>query len=203
MTALQNIVNGQSVPRFNIQFGAYAAFMSFFGLAQLEEASNDFYGICNYASAMVLEVVAPSATQLSADDLTVRFLWSNGTAATNGLKAYPLFGGSDTTISWNDFKTGMNKFAIADTQDWCTTCGNTDGSCASNSTDSSSPSTQSSSKSSNITKPVAGVIGALVTLGVILGIEALVMLLGGLRLVKKSTLAHGATGAAAAGGIKA
>ncbi|KAL7909424.1 histidine phosphatase superfamily [Trichoderma velutinum] len=188
MTALQPIVDGKSAPRFNIQFGAYGAFMAFFGLAQLPAASNDFYGICNYASSMAIELVAPSSTQTSADDLTVRFLWSNGTAAANGLKEYPLFGQKETTLSWNDFKTGMDKFAIADTQDWCQICGNTDGSCAANSTASSTPAAKSSDNS-NITKPVAGVIGALVTLGVILGLEALVILLGGLRLVKKSTLA--------------
>ncbi|KAL7936093.1 histidine phosphatase superfamily [Trichoderma chlorosporum] len=200
MTALQPIVDGQTGPRFNIQFGAYGAFMSFFGLAQLPAASPDFFGICDYASAMVIEVVAPSATQTSADDLTVRFLWSNGTAADSGLKQYPLFGQQQTNLSWNDFKTGMNKFAIADTQGWCQICGNTEGSCAANTTASSSPSTQAPSHS-NITKPVAGVIGALVTLGVILGLEALVMLLGGLRLVKKSTLARGA--APTEGAVKA
>lgn len=203
MTALQSIVDGKSVPRFNIQFGAYGAFMAFFGLAQLPAASNEFYGICNYASSMVLELVAPSATQVSPDDLTVRFLWSNGTAATQGLKAYPLFGQTETTLSWNDFKTGMNKFAIADTQDWCQICGNTDGSCAANSTDSSTPSAQSSDKGSSISRPVAGVIGALVTLGVILGLEALIILLGGLRLVKKSTLARGTGAAAGEAGVKA
>ncbi|KAL7927865.1 histidine phosphatase superfamily [Trichoderma austrokoningii] len=197
VTALQGVADGKAVPKFNIQFGAYGAFMSFFGLAQLPAASNDFYGICNYASAMVLELVAPSATQLSEDDLTVRFLWSNGTAAeTGGLKAYPLFGQKDTSISWSDFKTGINKFAIANTSDWCSTCGNTDGSCASNTT--ASASSEKSTHHSNITRPVAGVIGALVTLGVILLVEALVMLLGGLRLVKKSTLAGARTAAAPA-----
>ncbi|RFU79523.1 histidine acid phosphatase [Trichoderma arundinaceum] len=203
LTALQSIVDGKSTPRFNIQFGAYGAFMAFFGLAQLPAASKDFYGICNYASSMAIELIAPSATQLQPEDLTVRFLWSNGTAADGGLTAYPLFGQKETTISWSDFKDGMNKFAIADTKDWCQTCGNTDGACASNSTDSSSSASTQSSDNSNISKPVAGVIGALVTLGVILGLEALVMLLGGLRLVKKSTLTRGAAGLAAADASKA
>ncbi|PTB64466.1 phosphoglycerate mutase-like protein [Trichoderma citrinoviride] len=203
LTALQAIVDKpSSAPKFNVQFGAYAAFMAFFGLAQLPAASSDFYGICDYASSMALELVAPSADRTSADDLSVRFLWSNGTAAAHGLKAYPLFGQNETSISWNDFKAGIGKFAVADTKDWCTVCGNTDGSCAANSTDASSPSSQSSddgSKGGNgISRAVAGVIGAMVTLGVILGLEALVLLLGGLRVVKKSTLA-GAAGAGGAG----
>ncbi|KAK1240808.1 hypothetical protein MKX07_006241 [Trichoderma sp. CBMAI-0711] len=215
LTALEAIAepssssSSSSAPRINVQFGAYGAFMAFFGLAQLPAASTDFYGICDYASSMALELVAPSPDRTSPDDLSVRFLWSNGTAAAHGLKEYPLFGQEkQTTLSWNDFKAGMNKFAVASTQDWCSVCGNTDGACA-NSTDASgSPSAQSSSSDkgsgSGISRPVAGVIGALVTLGVILGVEALVLLLGGLRLVKKSTLAGGA-GAGGAGetGVKA
>ncbi|KAL6868640.1 histidine phosphatase superfamily [Trichoderma novae-zelandiae] len=196
VTALQAVVDGKAAaPRFNVQFGAYGAFMAFFGLAQLPAASADFYGICDYASSMAVELVAPSADRTSADDLTVRFLWANGTAAAHGLKAYPLFGQKETSLGWNDFKAGMDKFAVADTQDWCRVCGNTDGTCAANSTDASTPSAQSSDDKGgggSITKPVAGVIGALVTLGVILGLEALVMLLGGLRLVKKSALVRGA-----------
>lgn len=39
---------------------------------------------------------------------------------------------------------------------------------------------------------MAGVIGAMVTLGVILGVEALILLLGGLRLVSKKRLHQGA-----------
>ncbi|PTB81327.1 phosphoglycerate mutase-like protein, partial [Trichoderma longibrachiatum ATCC 18648] len=199
LTALQSIAESSkpSSPRINVQFGAYGAFMAFFGLAQLPAASNDFYGICDYASSMALELVAPSPDKTSPDDLSVRFLWSNGTAGEHGLKEYPLFGQKQTTLSWNDFKAGISKFAVASTQDWCTVCGNTDGTCAANATDSSSPSAQSDDHhegGSGISRPVAGVIGALVTLGVILGLEALVLLLGGLRLVKKSTLA-GAAGA--------
>ncbi|KAH0499192.1 hypothetical protein TgHK011_006398 [Trichoderma gracile] len=201
LTALEAIADAKpSSPRINVQFGAYGAFMAFFGLAQLPAASSDFYGICDYASSMAIELVAPSADRTSPDDLSVRFLWSNGTAAAHGLKEYPLFGQKQTTLSWNDFKAGMNEFAVASTQDWCKVCGNTDGTCAANSTDASNPAAQSSDDKggSGISRPVAGVIGALVTLGVILGVEGLVLLLGGLRLVKKSTLAGGA-GAGGAG----
>ncbi|KAK5990546.1 hypothetical protein PT974_08815 [Cladobotryum mycophilum] len=203
LDSLQDVANGKaSAPRFNIQFGAYGTFMSFFGLAQLPAASNDFYGICDYASSMVFELVAPTATGYKADDLSVRFYFSNGTAGEDGLKQFPLFGQDKTTLSWNDFKTSMNKFAIADTKHWCQVCGNTDGACASSTPSSGgSASTKSSSSRNSVTKPVAGVIGALVTLVVVLGIQAAVLLLGGLRLVKKSTLAGGTnTGAA---GVKA
>lgn len=106
-------------------------------------------------------------------------------------------------MKWNDFKTSMMDFAIEDDQHWCSLCGNTDGACASNSTSSDNGSSSSSSSGGGgggVSKPVAGVIGALVTLVVILGIEAIIMLLGGLRLVKKS--ARGQNGSTA-GGVKA
>lgn len=87
----------------------------------------------------------------------------------------------------------MNKFAIGDQATWCSKCGNSTGVCASaTSTSTSASSTATAGSSSGnggaISKAVAGVIGAMVTLAVILGIEALIMLLGGLRLVNKKRL---------------
>lgn len=66
---------------------------------------------------------------------------------------------------------------------------------------SASPTTISSSGS--ISKAVAGVIGAMATLAVILGVEGLILLVGGLRLVSKSSLAaSGAATQGAATGVK-
>ncbi|KAH6998181.1 histidine phosphatase superfamily [Ilyonectria sp. MPI-CAGE-AT-0026] len=191
-------------PKLNIQFGAYGTFMAFFGLAKLYKAHTDFMGICNYASSMVFELVT-NATNPTTDDVSVRFYFSNGTAAENEPTLFPLFGQDKTTLSWDDFKTGMTDFAIEDTDHWCKLCGNTDSTCsASNSTSSSNSddaSSQSSDDSGNgISKPVAGVIGALVTLAVILGLQAAALLFGGLRLVKKSSLAPAES---AASGVKA
>ncbi|KAF4332044.1 acid phosphatase [Fusarium beomiforme] len=178
-------------PKMNVQFGAYGAFMAFFGLAGLEKASLDFTGVVDYASSMAFELVT-NATKPTEDDVGVRFYFANGTAGEHTPKLFPLFGGKETTISWKAFKADMSKFAIKDTNHWCKLCGNTDGTCASSSDDDGDDSASSESNfggsGNGISKPVAGVIGALVTLGVILGIEAAVFVLGGLRLVKKSTL---------------
>ncbi|KAF4966764.1 hypothetical protein FSARC_5581 [Fusarium sarcochroum] len=194
LEALEPIAEGKKAPKVNIQFGAYAAFMAFFGLADLDKTDSDFMGVVDYASSMAFELVT-NATKPTADDVSVRFYFANGTAAENTPKLFPLFNGKETTISWKDFKDGMNEFAIEDTKHWCKVCGNTDGTCASGSDDGDddSASSQSSSGGSGngVSKPVAGVIGALVTLVVILGVQAAVLLLGGLRLVKKSTLAAG------------
>ncbi|KLP09178.1 uncharacterized protein FFB20_06083 [Fusarium fujikuroi] len=199
--ALEPLAEGKKGPKVNIQFGAYAAFMSFFGLAGLDKVSSDFKGVVDYASSMAFELVT-NATNPTADDVSVRFYFANGTAAQHTPKMFPLFGKDETTISWKDFKTGMSDFAIEDTKHWCKLCGNNDGNCASSSDDdSTSPQSSSGGSGNGVSKPVAGVIGALVTLVVILGVQAAFLLLGGLRLVKKSTLA--AAGASQAGAVKA
>lgn len=204
--AFQNIVNGtKGAAKFNAQFGAYGTFMSFFGLAQLPKASNDFYGIVDYASSMSFELFTTSTdAQPSENDINVRFFFANGTAAQNELKQFPLFGQDKTTLSWNDFKNGMNAFAIQDTKHWCNLCGSKSGVCSAasstgNDDGNASSNSNTGSSSGGISKAVAGVIGALVTLVVILGVQALVILVGGLRLVKKSTLANASRGVETAG----
>ena len=189
-------------PPLGVQFGAYASFLSFFGLAQLPAVSADFTGIVGYAASMVFELVTNATVSEdeypSPDDVSVRFLFANGSAGTDdALVAYPLFGQSELTLPWADFADGMNRFAIGDTADWCAACGNTTGMCAAFAPkDGSGDAAGASSTSgSRISTPVAGVIGALVTLAVILGLEALVYALAGFRLVKKSTLAAAQAGA--------
>ena len=192
--ALEAIVEGDDeAPFFNVQFGAYGTFMSFFGLAQLPAASPDFYGICDYASSMAFELVT-NATKPTAKDISVRFLFSNGTAAEKDLTPFPLFGQEKTTLPWTDFKSGMLDFAIHDDQHWCKLCGSTDAKCTGSNDSGDVTEASSPSGKGGVSKVVAGVIGALVTLVVIFGIEAIIMLAAGLRLVKKSTL----TGQAAA-----
>ena len=190
----------QTGQKLAVQFGAYSNFQAFFGLAGLPAVNVDFIGVCDYASAMMFEMFTNTSTAVttanypSPDDVYVRFLFHNGTTSNfSEPVAYPLFGSDQEVLSWNDFQTHMNSFALADTQSWCTACGNTTGICAayapSSSTSSESGSRNSSSKSDNGLSPaVNGVIGAMVTLAVVLGLEALIMLIFGLRLVSKKRL---------------
>ncbi|MCJ1241660.1 hypothetical protein MMC14_009666 [Varicellaria rhodocarpa] len=196
--ALNLTITGKGANKINIQFGAYGGFQSFFGLANLTQLNPDFYGIPDYASTMTFELVTnASVTPFpSAIDISVRFLFHNATTSNESTPvAYPLFGQSQTVLPWTDFVTEMNKFAIGSQSQWCQACGNSTGACAASvtsgsgsnsSTSSSSPSTTSSS--GGVSKAVAGVIGAMVTLAVILGLEALIMLVSGLRLVSKKRL---------------
>lgn len=191
--------NGTS-NKLGIQFGTYGTFTSFFGLAGLLSVDPMFYGISNYACSMALELYN-SRTMSSTDpfpaveDLRVRFLWRNGTAtASNPPKAYPLFGSATESLSWPSFVDEINRIALPDQESWCKACGNTTGICAPvTSTGSSSPFASSSTGGSNISKAVAGVIGAMVTLAVILGVEILIMLIFGLRLVSKRQRRGGQT----------
>ncbi|KAI0966966.1 putative histidine acid phosphatase [Xylaria arbuscula] len=209
LDALNNTVATKGKVPVNIQFGAYGVFLSFFGLAQLQTVSDDFTGVVNYAANMVFELVTnatvSSSAYPSADDISVRFRFSNGSAAAITPEAYPLFGQSETVLPWNTFVSEMNKFAVSTTPDWCSACGVTTGQCASNTTGSDDGSSSSSSQKSGngISRPVAGVIGALVTLAVILGAEALIYLLSGLTLTRKSTLAAAQAGSAAGAASKA
>ena len=195
--ALNATIAGKSATQINVQFGEYANFLSFFGLAQLPAASVNFTGINNFASSMVFELVTNTTTTNtsypSAGDISVRFLFANGTAGAVPLNQYPLFGQTQIELPWNTFVTEMDKFAIGSQNDWCTACGAGSTACNSTTTASSgttSPSaTASSSSGGGISRAVDGVIGAMVTLAVILAVIALLMLAGGFRLVHKGSLA--------------
>jgi hypothetical protein len=187
---------GQSSNKFGIQFGAYATFFSFFGLTSLQKANPDFMGVPDYASSMALELFTDadlSSGYPSNDNLQVRFLFHNGTASnTSEPTVYPLFGGSANAVSWTDFSNGLTKFAVSTTEDWCTKCGNSTGTCAGfgdSSSNNGSPTAQSSSGGHHMSAAIGGVIGAFVTLAVVLGSLLAVMLLGGFRLVSKKALA--------------
>ena len=197
---LNTTLTGAGAQKIGIQFGAYGTFASFFGLADLPSTNPDFYGIADYASAMMFELFTTGSSAAAAykteEDVYVRFLWHNGTTSNNSEPvAYPLFGSGQEAISWNDFTAGMGKVAIDGTEQWCTSCGNFTGTCAAyapaSNSSSSSSSTGSSTAHHGLSPAVSGVIGAMVTLAVLLGAAALFMTVGGMRLVSKKKLAQG------------
>ena len=133
----------------------------------------------------------------SVDDISVRFYYHNGSSASSpDIVPYPLFGQSNVALSFNDFATGINNFAVSNQQQWCQACGNSTGVCAPTSATDGIGSTPTatpapSTGGGGVSKAVAGVIGAMVTLAVIFGVEALILLVAGLRVVSKKRL-HGA-----------
>ncbi|EMC96884.1 hypothetical protein BAUCODRAFT_430960 [Baudoinia panamericana UAMH 10762] len=203
---LNTTITSKGAAKIGIQFGAYGSFASFFGLAipDIATVAPELMGVADYASALTFEMFTNVSTAVSgssypsADNIYVRMLFHNGTTSNSSEPTvYPLFGSRQMTLKWNDFQAGLNKFALGTTQQWCTACGNFTGTCAAYASNSSSSSPSSSGsgvtasdKSGNGLSPgVNGVIGAMVTLAVVLGLEALVLLVGGLRVVSKKTLA--------------
>lgn len=193
------ITNKGSKGKLGIQFGAYATFLSFFGLADLPKNNTDFTGVVDYASSMSFELFTNADMANGAfpatQDLQVRFLFHNGTATNISTPTvYPLFGGNSQALSWTDFQSGLSKFAITTTEQWCNKCGNSTGSCAAyakgnNAGNTGNAGANQHESSGGISPAIGGVIGAMVTLAVVLGSLALFMLVGGFRLVSKKTLA--------------
>jgi hypothetical protein len=209
--ALNATIAGDGASKMNIQFGAYGTFSSYFGLAipDIDAVDPDLYGVADYASAMIWELFTNTSTPVSKtaypakDEIYVRFLFHNGTTSNiSEPVAYPLFGSGQEVMRWTDFQNSMNNISVGTTEQWCKACGNYTGTCAAyaptNSSSSSSGSGSTKEYEGNGLSPaVNGVIGAMVTLAVVLGLEALILLIGGLRVVRKNRLA-GTTGSPSA-----
>ncbi|MCJ1421956.1 hypothetical protein MMC32_008323 [Xylographa parallela] len=207
------VTTPKSSPKLNIQFGAYGSFTSFFGLAGLLPVATDFYGVADYASAMVFELVTNSSSTTpfpASQDIGVRFRFHNGTTSNSSAPAaFPLFGQPATVLPWADFAGNMSAFAVGSQAQWCAACGNTTGVCASSSSGASGSDNSTgtgqdpgaAAGGGGMSNAVAGVVGAMVTLAVVLLLEGLVLLLGGLRLVSKKRLAASPAGSAT--GVKA
>ncbi|KAF4629476.1 hypothetical protein G7Y89_g8666 [Cudoniella acicularis] len=180
-------------PLLSIQFGEYASFLSFFGLASLPSVSANFTGIVDFASSMAFELVTNATvsgtTYPALSDISVRFMFSNGSAADAPFMPYPLFGQSSLEVPWNTFVNEMNNFAVTNQTAFCQLCGSASDGCSTTSTvatPSPTPTAATSVGGSGMSAAIGGVIGAMVTLAVILGVEAVVLLIGGLKVVKKS-----------------
>ncbi|OJJ44330.1 hypothetical protein ASPZODRAFT_135147 [Penicilliopsis zonata CBS 506.65] len=193
LSALNETVTSDSSSKLHVQFGAYGTFLSYFGLTELPFADSDFYGLPDYASSMVWELVTNSTDESfpATSEISVRFLFHNGTLdGSIDPVAFPLFGQSSTLLSWSDFVNYTKNFAILSQDQWCQECGNTTGICANTVTtpdgkSDSSASTSTSHRRNPLSLSVAGVIGAMVTLGLIASFGALSLLFNKLRLSSK------------------
>ncbi|KAJ5104314.1 hypothetical protein NUU61_001661 [Penicillium alfredii] len=189
LSGLNDTITSQGKSKLNVQFGAYGTFLSYFGLVQLPAASVNFTGIPDYASSMSLELVtnSPGKDFPAPSEIGVRFMFHNGTiTGSDKPTVYPLFGQSKTLLPWNDFVSETKKIAVVSDEKWCQVCGNTEGKCAApSSSHSGSVDTSTAGGSGGMSRAVAGVIGAMVTLAVILGLEALFFLVGGFRIAKR------------------
>ncbi|KXG51476.1 ATPase, AAA-type, core [Penicillium griseofulvum] len=194
LAGLNETIATKGKSKLNIGFGSYGTIFALFGLMQMPAASVDFTGIPDYASSMVFELVTNASGTDFPDksDLSVRFMFHNGTiTGSSEPTVYPLYGQSSKLLSWDDFASKTKEIAVTSDEEWCTMCGNTDGKCASSDRSSGSGSVSTSSTNgSGMSLVVAGVIGAMVTLAVILGLQAIFFLLGGFRIAKRNKASH-------------
>ncbi|KXH64920.1 histidine acid phosphatase [Colletotrichum nymphaeae SA-01] len=171
LAQLNQTVTSKGKLKFSLLAGSYDTFMSFFGLTDLIAISNDFYGLPDYASTMAFELVSDNTTVFPANvdaDLRVRFLFRNGTFGE--LTAFPLFGTGEETLSWPRFVEEMQKRAISTVEEWCTACSSLVSFCAAYQDEEAASS--NSGSSGGMSNAVAGVVGAMVTLGVVAVIGA-------------------------------
>lgn len=187
---LDQTVSFQGKLKFSLMAGSYDTMLSFFGLTNLTDTDPNFHGLPDYGSTLAFELFTEADMDTfpsNVDDLQVRFLFRNGTRGE--LKAFPLFGRSEETMSYDEFKTELGGRAISDPKDWCSRCQSEADFCSepqfSSSSDTgagsgsgSSPTiTASDSDKSGLTVAQAGVVGAMTTLGVVLLLAGLFFLL--------------------------
>ncbi|ORY04131.1 histidine phosphatase superfamily [Clohesyomyces aquaticus] len=165
LNQLNQTVTTKGKLKFSLLAGSYDSFLAFFGLSNLISVSTNFYGLPGYASTMAFELFTPENTTAFPSDvnaLSVRFLFRNG--STGSLDTFPLFGRSENTTPWPEFVTQMKSRAITNAEQWCRTCNSPEDFCAPYTT---APTSAAEKSKGGMSNAVAGVIGAMVTLGVV------------------------------------
>ncbi|KAJ6263354.1 hypothetical protein Dda_1917 [Drechslerella dactyloides] len=183
LNQLNQTVTSKGKLKFSLLAGSYDTFLAFFGLTELTAVDSNFYGLPDYASTMAFEVLTDKnvdAFPSSVDDLKVRFLFRNGSDVSAPLTPFPLFGQQEQTLTWTDFVARVSKVAITSAEKWCSVCKSKQAFCAAYDPSLSSGSigaqttaggsnmnTQMNMGGSGMSNAVAGVIGAMVTLGTV------------------------------------
>ncbi|KAJ6001112.1 hypothetical protein N7481_001521 [Penicillium waksmanii] len=182
LSHLNETVTSKGGVKFSVLAGSYDTMLAFFGLNQLTAASPNFYGLPGYASTMAFEILTEddvSEFPSDTDSLMVRFLFRNGSDAGAPLTPFPMFGGSEMTLSWSDFKAEMQSRSISTVAGWCDTCRSTQNFCltATGGDITSAKGVTETQSKHGMSKAVAGVIGALVTLGIVCIVAAVAFIL--------------------------
>ncbi|KAJ5098372.1 Histidine phosphatase superfamily clade-2 [Penicillium argentinense] len=143
------------------------ALASLMGLAT--EQQSNFYSRPVHGASLVFELFSFESDEVypsypGADNLFVRFFLHNGTESST-FTSYPLFGSgpSQESIPFTEFQSELETFAMQSTQEWCARCNAESIFCTGVMGESSSP-----KQKKQMAPALAGVIGAMVTLAVIL-----------------------------------
>ena len=189
--------------KLSVLVGEFQPLLSLFAISGLSDLnSNKFRGIPDFASMAVFELFTYTNTSspLSINDVWVRFYFRNGTDPHDDqldLQSYPLFshGPSETDLRWIDFQAEASTRAMTKVGDWCEACQATSIWCPAFNQSlfaAAAADARDKAASRNALSPaVSGVLGAVIALVVAALIFALAMLVGGVRLHRKKTLAAG------------
>ncbi|KAF1817491.1 phosphoglycerate mutase-like protein [Eremomyces bilateralis CBS 781.70] len=165
-----------------------SAMVALFSLISLTSRNQNFIGLPEQGSAAVFELLSLGSSDEyfpKLSDLWVRFYFLNGTEEQT-MQSYSIFsnGPSHQDMRWSEFVQQMEAIMIGSVSDWCEICGDASIFCPAFSQGNGLlPSSGSSSRShGGMSLPVAGVIGAIVTLVVVGILMALAGLAGGIRL---------------------
>ncbi|KAF3926088.1 hypothetical protein ABW20_dc0109918 [Dactylellina cionopaga] len=185
------IASGGWQNKFNFVLGNFDIMMSFFAVANLTSRSDDFYGIPDLGSSIVLELYTDDTTlntdgQIDPTSIKVAFGFRNGTSVDDTLTYWPLFDddpqGDPVSMVLDKFLAKMDQVSVDSVGQWCSVCSaqvdfcqtsetSPNGSSNPNGSDSSQGSTDQSQNRMN--PAVAGIIGAVIMLALI-GIAAVI-----------------------------
>jgi len=176
-----SVVTPSKAPKLSVFLGSYDTFLSFFALTSLPSINPSFYGLPDYASTLVFELVS---YQSSDSDMYVRFLFRNGTSSASALTEYPLFGRGreNAVMPYGEFYRSMDKIAVGSLDQWCKVCDSQEDICQGPVTSTDVP---PQADHPGMKPELAGGIGALCALAAVGIITAALMIIMGFRLTKK------------------
>ncbi|KAM0261944.1 hypothetical protein ACHAQJ_001948 [Trichoderma viride] len=200
--------------KLTLLFGSYEPMLAFFSLMGLYSTDNllsgPFSTLPNPGSAMIFELIGQDSGDVSAmpspQEFMLRFTYRANADVGEPFSVYPLFssGFDDQTMPYTSFLGQLQKFA-QDSLQWCSTCRAIFAPWCNTSATASPSDPPSEYETPSVSPPVAGVIGAMVTLAVT-GLAALALYMFGVctfgRRVK-SSLRSGSPGGFKGAGKKA
>jgi hypothetical protein len=188
------VASNGSAEMLTLLFGSFEPMLAFFALSSLATgpSASRFNSLPLHGSTMTFELYSYAPEPLSQNEsipfpdtseLWVRFLFRNGTGTSDDLIEYSLFGrdNAETDMSYDDFVTDMGKFSLDDLVDWCLQCASGSLFCEAlmlNYNSEIGTGSGSSKKAKALSAPVAGVIGATITIALMILVVAILALIG-------------------------
>lgn len=164
-----NMRQGGYINKLNLAFTPHETFVAFFALSGLiiGDHTTEFAPLPEPGAMMLFELFSIGGNASSYpnhDELYVRFLYRNGTDAEDQLTPFALFNGTALALPLTTFMANIQPFGVSTQSEWCRLCNSFSLFCRDLRGGSSGGFRSSNGGGDAITPPLAGVIGAAVTL---------------------------------------